>query len=48
MNEYLVTTWTNSVLASVSGTPDCLVRSLLAEQALVSVAAAMALPEAWS
>ena len=36
------------VLASASGTPDCLVRSLLAEQALVIVAAAMNLQEAWS
>ena len=36
------------VLALASGTPECLVRSVLAEQALVIVAAAMDLPEAWS
>ena len=79
MNEYLVTTWTDSVpaedgraeaardgggrllaagpvhdaaerrvLASVSGAWDRLLRPLLAEQAMVSVAAAIDLPEAWS
>ena len=79
MNEYLVTTWTDSVpaedgraeaardrggqllaaglvhdagersvLASVSGASDRLLRPLLDEQAMVSVAAAIDLPEAWS
>ena len=36
------------VLASVSGASDHLLRPLLDEQAMVSVAAAIALPEAWS
>ena len=78
MNEYLVTTWTDSVpaedgreaardrsghllaagpahdagerpvLASVSGASDHLLRPLLDEQAMVSVAAAIDLPEARS
>ena len=79
MNEYLVTTWTDSVpaedgraeaardrggqllaagpahdagerpvLASVSGASDRLLRPLLDEQAMVSVAAAIDLPEAGS
>ena len=79
MNEYLVTTWTDSVpaedgraeaardrggqllaagpvhdagerpaLASVPGASDRLLRPLLDEQAMVSVAAAIDLPEARS
>ena len=36
------------VLASVSGASDHLLRPLLDEQAMVSVAAAIDLPEAWS
>ena len=48
MNEYLVTTWTNSVLASVSGAWDRLLRPLLDEQAMVSAAVAIDLPEARS
>ena len=79
MNEYLVTTWTDSVpaedgraeaardrggqllaagpvhdaaerpvLASVSGASDHLLRPLLDEQAMVSVPAAIDLPEARS
>ena len=79
MNEYLVTTWADSVpaedgradaarnrggqllaagpvhdaperpvLASASGASDRLLRPLLDEQAMVSVAAAIDLPEAWS
>jgi hypothetical protein len=36
------------VLASVSGAWDRLLRPLLAEQAMVSVAAAIDLPETWS
>ena len=39
---------TRRALASASGAPDCLLRSMLAEQAMLSVAAAMDLPEAWS
>ena len=37
-----------AVLASVSGAWDRLLRPLLDEQAMVSVAAAIDLPEAWS
>ena len=79
MNEYLVTTWTDSVpaedgraeaardrggqllaaglvhdagerrvLASVSGASDGLLRPVLDEQAMVSVAAVIGLPEARS
>ena len=39
---------TRRALASACGAPDRLLRSVLAQQAMLSVAAAMDLPEAWS
>ena len=39
---------TRRALASACGAPDRLVRYVLAEQAMLTVAAAMDLPEAWS
>ena len=39
---------TRRALAAASGAPDCLLRPVLAEQAMLTLAAAIDLPEGWS